>query len=80
MRIRDEIMTMGKIHSSVQEMLAEARQIVSPSFSSSKGHSSHIEVYLPATRINQHLKEILRGPSDHYRKIERTNRYGSVSL
>jgi|LakMenEpi03Aug12_release.lakeMendotaPanAssembly.Ray.scaffolds.fasta_scaffold1572011_1 hypothetical protein len=56
---------MGKVQSSVQEMLAEARQIVSPSFSMPKGINSHIELYLPAAKINQHLKEILRGPSSN---------------
>jgi len=65
MKLREELMSMGKVQSSVQEMLAEARQIVSPSFSMPKGINSHIELYLPAAKINQHLKEILRGPSSN---------------
>jgi hypothetical protein len=80
MRMRDDLKAMGKVHSSVQEMLAEARQIVSPSFPTSRSQPSHMEVYLPATKINQHLKEILRGPSGNYKRIERSKRYSSVTL
>ena len=68
---------MGKIRTSVQSMIAEARKVVrpadrnAPSYNSS---NSHIELHLPATRITDHLKQILHLCPDSYRKIDRHRR------
>lgn len=60
---------MGKIHHSVQEMLAEVRQIVRPSQPQKASNTSQFDINFPSTKINQHLKEILREPIDTYKKI-----------
>ena len=68
---------MGKIRTSVQSMIAEARKVVKPAERSPPSYNSsnsHIELHLPTTRITEHLKEILHLCPDSYRKIDRHRR------
>lgn len=66
MKSYEESVSHSKIHHAVQAMIAEAQQIINPVPTLPpifKHNNAHLEVHLPPSKLNNHLKQILKEPS-----------------